>query len=89
MNEVFLRFHIWSEQHPLGADHDNFSCRHRSVPDNVVLGAVGGLDIVWTVADNLNALMAAPNLIALLALVGVVSKEKSDYIKRMKDSNLL
>ncbi|MEA3227062.1 MAG: sodium:alanine symporter family protein, partial [Planctomycetota bacterium] len=55
----------------------------------VVLGAVGGLDIVWTVADNLNALMAAPNLIALLLLAGNVSKEKNDYVKRMKDSNLL
>lgn len=55
----------------------------------VVLGAVGGLDIVWTVADNLNALMAAPNLIALLLLAGNVSREKNDYVKRMKESNLL
>ena len=55
----------------------------------IVVGAVGGLDIVWTVADNLNALMAAPNLIALLLLAGNVSKEKNDYVKRMKDSNLL
>ena len=55
----------------------------------VVLGAVGGLDIVWTMADNLNALMAAPNLIALLLLAGDVSREKNDYVKRMKDSNLL
>jgi len=55
----------------------------------VILGAVGGLDIVWTVADNLNALMAAPNLIALLLLAGNISKEKNDYVKRMKDSNLL
>jgi AGCS family alanine or glycine:cation symporter len=55
----------------------------------VILGAVGGLDIVWTIADNLNALMAAPNLIALLALAGVVTREKRDYVKRMKDSDLL
>jgi AGCS family alanine or glycine:cation symporter len=55
----------------------------------IVIGAVGGLDIVWTVADNLNALMAAPNLIALLLLAGNVSKHKNDYVKRMKDSNLL
>ena len=55
----------------------------------VILGAVGGLDIVWTVADNLNALMAAPNLIALLALGGVIAREKNDYVKRMRDSNLL
>ena len=55
----------------------------------VVVGAVGGLDIVWTVADNLNALMAAPNLVALLLLAGNVSKQKNDYVKRMKHSNLL
>jgi AGCS family alanine or glycine:cation symporter len=40
-------------------------------------------------ADNLNALMAAPNLVALLLLAGNVSKEKNDYVKRMKDSDLL
>lgn len=55
----------------------------------VVIGAVGGLDLIWTMADNLNALMAAPNLIALLLLASEVSKEKQDYVKRMKDLNLL
>lgn len=55
----------------------------------IVVGAVGGLDIIWTVADNLNALMAAPNLIALLLLAGNVAKDKNDYLKRMKDSDLL
>lgn len=39
-----------------------------------IVGAVGGLEIVWTVADVLNALMALPNLIAVLALGGVVVK---------------
>ncbi len=55
----------------------------------VVIGAVGGLDLIWTMADNLNALMAIPNLIALLLLAGEVTKEKRDYITRMKDQNLL
>ena len=55
----------------------------------LVVGAVGGLDVVWKMADNLNVLMAAPNLIALLLLAGNVAKEKNDYLKRMKDSNLL
>jgi len=49
----------------------------------VVLGAIGGLDLVWTIADNLNALMAVPNLIALLGLSGVVVKESNDYINRV------
>ncbi len=55
----------------------------------IVVGAVGGLDVVWKMADNLNVLMAAPNLIALLLLAGNVSRDKNDYVKRMKDSNLL
>ena len=55
----------------------------------IIVGAVGGLDLVWTVADNLNALMAAPNLIALLLLAGNVTREKNDYVRRMRDSSLL
>ena len=52
----------------------------------VVLGAVGGLDLVWTIADNLNALMAVPNLIALIGLAGVVAGETKDYLQRMHEN---
>lgn len=45
----------------------------------VVLGTVGGLDLVWGIADTLNGLMAIPNLIALLALSGVVAKLTKDF----------
>jgi AGCS family alanine or glycine:cation symporter len=38
----------------------------------VILGAVWKNDFVWALADVLNGLMAIPNLIALLALGGVV-----------------
>jgi AGCS family alanine or glycine:cation symporter len=48
-----------------------------------VLGAIGGLGLVWTIADNLNALMAVPNLIALLGLNGVVVRESKDYVTRI------
>lgn len=48
-----------------------------------VLGAIGGLNLVWTVADNLNALMAIPNLVGLLGLNRVVARESRDYIKRV------
>jgi AGCS family alanine or glycine:cation symporter len=48
-----------------------------------VLGAIGGLGLVWTVADNLNALMAVPNLIGLLGLSGVVARESRDYVRRV------
>jgi Na+/alanine symporter len=52
----------------------------------VILGAVGALDLVWTIADILNALMAVPNLIALLALAGVVAGETKDYVSRMQQA---
>lgn len=51
----------------------------------VVTGTVGGLDLIWTIADNLNALMAVPNLIALIFLAGVVVRESDDYINRMQN----
>jgi AGCS family alanine or glycine:cation symporter len=38
----------------------------------VFAGAVTHLDLAWTMADTLNALMAVPNLIALLALAPIV-----------------
>ena len=34
--------------------------------------------VVWNIADIFNALMAFPNLIALLALSGVVVRESRD-----------
>ena len=38
---------------------------------------------VWNIADIFNALMAFPNLIALLTLSGVVVRETKDYFNRM------
>ena len=40
---------------------------------------------VWNIADIFYALMAFPNLIALLALSGVVVKETKDFFKRHKN----
>lgn len=39
---------------------------------------------VWNIADIFNGLMAFPNLIALLALSGVVVRETNDYFRRTK-----
>lgn len=44
------------------------------------LAPVAALDLVWTVADTLNALMAIPNLIAVLLLSGVVVRETQRYL---------
>lgn len=45
----------------------------------VPLGATANLEFVWLVADTLNALMALPNLIALLLLSPVVFKLTKSY----------
>ncbi len=44
----------------------------------VYLGAVVSLDLVWNLADIFNALMAIPNLIAVLLLSGVVARESRE-----------
>jgi len=45
----------------------------------VPLGATANLSFIWLVADTLNALMALPNLIALLLLSPVVFKLTKEY----------
>lgn len=50
----------------------------------VVLGSVGSLQLVWSIADTLNGLMAIPNLIGLLGLSGVVIKMTKDYFEDKK-----
>lgn len=47
----------------------------------IVIGAVGGLTFIWDLADTMNALMAIPNLIALLALSGVIIKLTKDFFE--------
>ena len=51
----------------------------------VVVGPVLALDLVWTIADILNALMAIPNLIAVLLLSGVIAKETRHYLKKLDE----
>lgn len=50
----------------------------------IVVGATGGLTLVWNIADVLNAMMALPNLIALIALSGVVVAEARKYWAKNK-----
>jgi AGCS family alanine or glycine:cation symporter len=45
----------------------------------IYVGAVGALEPIWLLADTLNGLMAVPNLIALLALSGVVVRLTKEY----------
>ncbi len=46
----------------------------------VVIGPVVDLNLLWTIADILNALMAIPNLVAVLLLSGVIAAETRRYI---------
>lgn len=50
----------------------------------VFIGPYMTVSAVWTIADIFNGLMAIPNLIAVLALSGVVAKETKDYMRRIK-----
>ena len=43
-------------------------------------GSIISLDIIWNIADCMNALMAIPNLVALLLLSNVAAKETEKYL---------
>ena len=45
-----------------------------------VIAPVVALDVVWDIADILNALMAIPNLIAVLLLSPIIVKETKKYL---------
>lgn len=53
----------------------------------VFIGPYMTVAAVWNIADIFNALMAFPNLVALLALNGVVKRESKDYFTRLKAEN--
>ena len=46
----------------------------------VFVGSIISLDVVWNAADCMNALMAIPNLVALLLLSGVIARETKHYL---------
>ena len=48
-----------------------------------LIAPVLALDLVWLIADILNALMAIPNLIAVLLLSPVIVKETKKYINNL------
>lgn len=48
-----------------------------------LIAPVLALDLVWLIADILNALMAIPNLIAVLLLSPVIVKETKKYVNNL------
>lgn len=51
------------------------------------IAPVVSLNLVWTIADILNALMAIPNLVAVLLLSNVVVHETRKYLGRLDDKD--
>ncbi len=49
----------------------------------VMIGPFMTVSAVWTIADIFNGLMAIPNLIAIIALSGVVVAETKKYMEKM------
>lgn len=50
----------------------------------ILIGPFMTVSAVWTIADIFNGLMALPNLIALVALSGVVAAETKKYFNKKK-----
>jgi AGCS family alanine or glycine:cation symporter len=50
----------------------------------VMVGSVASLHVVWTFADIANALMALPNLVALLVLSPVIASETKRYFSGLE-----
>ncbi|TJX67825.1 sodium:alanine symporter family protein [Soehngenia saccharolytica] len=48
----------------------------------IIIGSVGGLELIWDLADTLNGLMAIPNLIGVLMLSGTVFKLTKEFFEK-------
>ena len=51
----------------------------------IVIAPIVALDLVWNIADILNALMAIPNLVAVLALSGTIAKDTKHYLNNLDE----
>jgi len=54
----------------------------------VFIGPFMTIEVVWNISDIFNGLMAFPNLVALLALSGVVAAETRKYFAKVKAHEL-
>ncbi|KDR94952.1 alanine or glycine:cation symporter, AGCS family [Peptoclostridium litorale DSM 5388] len=51
----------------------------------IAIGPFLKLQLIWTVADIVNGLMAIPNLIAIIGLSGVIASETKQYFEELKE----
>ncbi len=54
----------------------------------VFAGPFMTLEVVWNISDIFNGMMAFPNLLALIALSGVVAAETKKYFTKIKEQKL-
>ena len=54
----------------------------------VMSGGTISMDMLWTVSDIFNGLMAIPNLIALLALSSIIAQETRDFMEKRRSGRL-
>lgn len=47
----------------------------------VFIGAIGSLDIIWSISETMNGLMAIPNLVGILGLYKVVKETTKEFFK--------
>lgn len=50
----------------------------------VFIGAVGSLDLIWSISETMNGLMAIPNLIGIIGLSKVIKKETKDHFNKLR-----
>jgi len=51
----------------------------------IVAGAAGNIEIVWNLSDIFNALMAIPNMLAVIILSPAVYRETKNYLRNFKN----
>lgn len=51
----------------------------------LVFAPVVRLELVWSISDTLNALMAVPNLLAVLMLSGTIAKDTQYYLRHLDE----
>ncbi len=51
----------------------------------VFVGTVGSLDLIWSISEAMNGLMAIPNLIGIIGLCKIVSSASKEYFNGIKN----
>lgn len=50
----------------------------------VFIGAVGNLDLIWSISETMNGLMAIPNLIGIIGLSRVIKTATKEHFDRLR-----